>query len=241
MDQKLKLLLVDDEYGIRESLRDFFELDGFEVYEAKSGSEAVASLDNLTVDIVLSDVRMPEGDGRYLLNSIKARHPSKPKVVLMSGFTDLTVEEAYHEGAHGFLSKPFNPQTVANYLKSVMAGAGTELSAEISNSKWHEVLIQCRSLREAIELKQMACGQNGVFLPMNPVNLKPLQKVRIQFLEQNHWTIGEIKWTRHSETSARPMGIGIEFLYFSNEFKKELQKYLESQNPVATIPMKISA
>lgn len=102
-----RVLLVDDDVSLRATLSANLELEGFEVLEAASAREALSLLERETVDVVLTDIRMPERSGVQLFHDLKARFPDIP-VVLMTAFT--REEErfsAIDRGAYGVLSKPF--------------------------------------------------------------------------------------------------------------------------------------
>jgi DNA-binding NtrC family response regulator len=101
------ILIVDDEPLIREGLRFAFELDDFDVLEAEGANEALHLMQTQTIDLVLSDVRMPEGSGRDLLQKAQAMG-RPPSIILMTGFADLTHSEALRLGAAGLVSKPFD-------------------------------------------------------------------------------------------------------------------------------------
>ncbi|MFN8846495.1 MAG: response regulator [Bdellovibrionales bacterium] len=116
----LKMLIVDDELGISESLKDYFELENFEVQTASSGNKALEIMNKQSFDIVISDVRMPDGDGRFLLKAIRKIHPTKPIVIMMSGFSDLSIDEVLKEGGTALLSKPFQPHELLKIVKQVI-------------------------------------------------------------------------------------------------------------------------
>ncbi|MEX0798040.1 MAG: response regulator, partial [Bacteriovoracaceae bacterium] len=75
-----KLLIVDDETSIADLMRDALEIEGFEAYAVYSGNQAIEFLAKREVDLVVSDVRMPDGDGLFLLRSISSM-ANPPKVV----------------------------------------------------------------------------------------------------------------------------------------------------------------
>src|SRR4051794_40929547 len=87
------LLVVDDEPDLREALKTFFEMINFTVLCAGSGNTAFNLLQQEAVDIVLSDVRMPDGDGTELLQELR-RQGNQVPFVLMTGFADVSREKA---------------------------------------------------------------------------------------------------------------------------------------------------
>ncbi len=106
-EKSITVLVVDDEEGLREILSLEFSLRGFRVVSAACGRDAFDLVKKEKVDAVVSDVRMPNGDGIELLRNIKSFNPSI-RVLLMTGFADLTEAEATSLGAEKLLMKPFS-------------------------------------------------------------------------------------------------------------------------------------
>lgn len=103
----MKVLIVDDEATIRQSVGSFLTACGHEIGSAANGVEALQSLEEAgAVDVILSDVRMPRMNGLDLLHTVRVRHPGTP-VILMTGHGDEDVAAAaLQEGAHNYLKKP---------------------------------------------------------------------------------------------------------------------------------------
>ncbi|MDR1195704.1 MAG: response regulator [Endomicrobium sp.] len=106
--QKGRILIVDDEQGIRDLLISEFSKAGYEVFSAVNGEEAVSKLKTEKADIVITDVKMPKVDGLELLKFIKEKTP-ETEVIIITGYA--TVEnalDAMRSGAYDFVQKPFN-------------------------------------------------------------------------------------------------------------------------------------
>ena len=101
-----RVLVVDDEAAIRRTVCRMLEASGHVTCEASSGNQALALIaGGEAFDLVLSDVRMPDGDGVTTARELRRRVPGL-RVVLMSGFQDASDARA-QAGADGFLAKPF--------------------------------------------------------------------------------------------------------------------------------------
>lgn len=116
----VKLMLVDDEEGIRRflglTLNDF----GYEVVTASNGREALDLLENVKVDIVLTDIKMPVMDGIELLKSIKTKFPYI-EVVMLTGHGDLDLAiESLKSDAADFITKPVNDDVLEISLARVI-------------------------------------------------------------------------------------------------------------------------
>ncbi|NMO14506.1 response regulator [Pyxidicoccus fallax] len=112
-----RILLVDDEESLRITLAANLELEGHTVLEAASAEDALKVLSEHSVDVVLTDIRMPGLHGVDLLRRIKQDRPDMP-VVLMTAFTaEELVDDALAEGAFTVLPKPFD---VAHALDTIL-------------------------------------------------------------------------------------------------------------------------
>lgn len=114
---KGKVLVVDDEDDLRDGISQLLIVQGFTVLEARSGKEALGILDtDPNIVFVISDVRMPNGDGMYLLDEIRKRHPEIPVVLLLTGFSEHSEKDAINRGAIAMLSKPPDFDVINRYL-----------------------------------------------------------------------------------------------------------------------------
>ena len=102
------ILTVDDEEDIREILMDELKSVGATVVGAENGSMAMECLRKDTFDAVISDVKMPVGDGIWLMNEINKEFKIKPKLFLFTGSHDGGVEEMKKLGVIEIFLKPFN-------------------------------------------------------------------------------------------------------------------------------------
>ena len=101
-----KILVVDDDAGIRDALRMILEYEGYEVLSAPDGKTGLSDLDSTRIDAVLLDIKMPGMDGFEILDRIVAREDAPP-VLMISGHGDIaTAIEATRRGAVDFLEKP---------------------------------------------------------------------------------------------------------------------------------------
>ena len=104
---QVNILVAEDEDDLREILVSIFESEGSQVYAARDGNEAVEIINQHPVDIVVSDIRMPNCDGVKLLEAIRARNPEIPLVFLATGFADINEQEAKKKGAEELIRKPY--------------------------------------------------------------------------------------------------------------------------------------
>ncbi len=122
MDNKTRILIVDDEELIVELLQDYFEDKNFDVVTAFSGNTAFQILKNdSSTKMVVSDIRMGDGTGVDLLNQMQGLGKSKPPLVFVSGFSEITEEEAIEKGAVAYLHKPIDRKELLEVVKKNIA------------------------------------------------------------------------------------------------------------------------
>lgn len=206
----VSILVVDDDESFRQVTRHALEARGVTVYDAEGGKEAISILGLKPVNLILSDIRMPEMHGIELLHYCK-QHFSKVPMVLMTGFNDvIEVKEAYDIGAKGFLNKPF---TTAD-LEGALTEALKEDFPDINLAEKEKV--QKKTLKDATEfchilIDEFVTGSRIQF----PIYLK---------LSQDKM----VKLANHGEdlakgTVERLKEKGVKYLYLENEdFKKYL-------------------
>jgi response regulator RpfG family c-di-GMP phosphodiesterase len=103
------LLLVDDESGVLNALRRLFRGQGYTVLLASSGAEGLQVLAQQPVDLVLSDMRMPEMDGAQFLAEVRQRHPQAVRL-LLTGYADIgsTIAAINQGEIHRYIAKPWS-------------------------------------------------------------------------------------------------------------------------------------
>ena len=101
-----RILIVDDEDTLRETLMDYLELQGASVLEARNGNEAFDIIQNGGIDLVLSDIKMPECSGIELLKKVQTYERKTPPIIMMSGFTDFSESQIKDLGAKAMFMKP---------------------------------------------------------------------------------------------------------------------------------------
>nr|WP_309864969.1 response regulator [Desmospora profundinema] len=120
----MKLLIVDDQYGIRVLLKEVFTREGLEVFQAANGKVALEIIHVEHPDLILLDMKMPGMDGLELLRHLK-KEAVNPKVIMMTAYGELDmVEEATKLGALAHFTKPFDIEELrAEVLRQLLQSA----------------------------------------------------------------------------------------------------------------------
>jgi two-component system cell cycle response regulator len=113
------ILIVDDDEGIRDPMHEFMTKVGFNAFAAASAEEAIEVLKANTIEVVITDIKLPGQDGLELTDLIKANYDID--VIVMTGYRDnYSYEEAINKGASDFIFKPVRLEEVLLRLKRVL-------------------------------------------------------------------------------------------------------------------------
>ena len=119
MDDKLKILVVDDEDSLRISLASILELEGYEVQTAEDGFKAIELAKKEDFDIMFSDIRMPGITGTETFKEIKKIKPDIVGVMMTAYALNDLITDALNSGAFTCLSKPYEIDTVLSTIKDI--------------------------------------------------------------------------------------------------------------------------
>jgi DNA-binding NtrC family response regulator len=112
-----RVLIVDDETGILDSLRILLKNEGFIPFTAQGGRAGMEQIDELRPDIVLTDVRMPEVSGVQVLSTARQVDPEMPVILMTAQATLQSAMQAVNEGAFYYIQKPFRNDELITILR----------------------------------------------------------------------------------------------------------------------------
>jgi two-component system KDP operon response regulator KdpE len=130
---KRTILIVDDEPRILDSVRMNLELDGYQVFEATNGIQALEEVRRRLPDLVVMDVMMPELDGFEALRELRS-FSSVPVVLLTVKADERDVVRGLELGADDYVAKPFSPAVLLSRIKAVLRRADTPPQAPPSRT-----------------------------------------------------------------------------------------------------------
>ncbi|MGF1690349.1 sigma-54-dependent transcriptional regulator [Photobacterium kagoshimensis] len=155
-----RVLVVEDDEGLREALVDTLALAGYQWVEADSAEQALLLLKSESVDIVVSDVQMAGMDGLGLLRNIKQHWPKIP-VLLMTAYANIEdAVAAMKEGAIDYMAKPFAPEVLLNMV-SRYAPVKTESSHAIAADERSLKLLALADKVAKTDASVMVLGPSG--------------------------------------------------------------------------------
>jgi len=117
MEQKIKLLIVDDEEQFLDSIAQRLEMRGFDVTKAANGQQALDAAERDKFDLALLDLKMPGIDGKQVLERLKAKH-NFLEVIILTGHGSIdSAVECTRLGAFDYLPKPYELDNLLDVLK----------------------------------------------------------------------------------------------------------------------------
>ena len=120
MSTKGRILIVDDENVVRESLTQWFSADTYEVTPAASGKDALSMMAGREFDLALLDIKMPGMDGMELQARLKEADPDLP-IIIMTGFASVeTAVQALKQGAWDYITKPVDPDELSHLVANAI-------------------------------------------------------------------------------------------------------------------------
>jgi DNA-binding NtrC family response regulator len=120
MDQKVNILVVDDEEIVRDSLGSWLIDDGYEVSTAENGTKALEIFPTRSWDLCLVDLKMPGIDGIQLMEEFRRQVPEQLVIIMTAYATVDTAVKAMKEGAYDYMVKPFNPEDLSMTIRKII-------------------------------------------------------------------------------------------------------------------------
>ncbi len=115
------ILVVDDELSMREFLKILLEKEGYRILTAADGAEALSLAGRNTIDLVVSDIRMPGISGLELLAALKEKNPELPVIMITAFASPDDAVTAMKNGAFDYITKPFNVDEIKSVIESATA------------------------------------------------------------------------------------------------------------------------
>ena len=116
-----KVLIVDDQYGIRILLNEVLQKEGYDTYQAANGLQALEIVQENVPDLILLEMKIPGLDGLEILKRVKALYPDM-KGIIMTAYGELDmIQEAMDLGAITHFAKPFDIVDIREAVKKYLA------------------------------------------------------------------------------------------------------------------------
>ncbi|HWN81202.1 MAG TPA: response regulator, partial [Candidatus Udaeobacter sp.] len=164
------ILIVDDEFSVRDSLANWFRKDGLRVAVAAGAAEALRQLQNADFDVVLLDIKMPGTDGMELLPQLRAVDPHMAVIMITAYAAVETAVQALKLGAFDYVTKPIDPDELSHLVDNALEKrrlrtenlALREKVAELTPSGL--IVGESSEMRKVLDLVQSVAQTNATVL-----------------------------------------------------------------------------
>ena len=187
MSDKLKVLIVDDEPHMCESLKTLLSGHGYEIHTSNSGKEAIEQLSRGNFDLIILDIVMPEVDGFKVMEHIKDSGLNTLVIVMTGNASIESAVEALRKGAYDYLRKPFEHEKLLKTIKNVLDQKGLESDLNLakkdlneSEEKYHHLF---NTISDAIMVFD---GDSRKFVDVNDATINLYGYTREEFLNLSH-------------------------------------------------------
>ena len=155
MSQKRRILIVDDEPSVRNSLREWFLEDGFAVETAEDGNAALAQMTKEPFDILIVDLKMPGMDGIALQQRVREIDP-RATIIILTAFASVeTAVQALKLGAFDYITKPVDPDELSNTVRNALRQKALEEENVRLKAKVSELTMPAQIVGESPRMKRV--------------------------------------------------------------------------------------
>ncbi|MGK7921556.1 MAG: response regulator [Trichodesmium sp.] len=164
-----KILLVDDEPGLREAVQAYLEDSGFHVNVASNPNEGWDILQSNIPDLVITDIMMPQVDGYQFLQKLREDERFKALPVVFLTAKGMTTDriQGYQAGCDAYLSKPFDPEELVAIVENLL-----ERRASVKTANEGENTTDIAALASQVaEIKAMLMGKSGITQTPSPIKI----------------------------------------------------------------------
>ncbi len=164
---KSRVLVIDDEAAIRDSMRMILEYEGYECLGAATGQDGLAQVERESPDLVFLDIKMPGMDGLEVLQRLKALDEAPPVVIISGHGTTSTAVEATKLGAFDFIDKPLARERVLLAIRNALAESRLKdenRSLKKAAEARHQLVGESPTLKQVTEAVRRAAPTNATVL-----------------------------------------------------------------------------
>lgn len=187
--------MVDDEADLREIICDELQFEGAIVDTANSVAEALLKIESNPYELILSDMRMPGGDGRDLVHQVRQKYGLSSRIILLTGFADLKIEEAYNIGAEGYVCKPYHLNDLKKLIQRILNPK--DINAWPDSMGRETVLSIDLNFSKAFESYQIHWGRGGFSINFSRQVQISSEILRLRFPDGD--LVGLWRWSQKSK------------------------------------------
>ena len=236
-----QVLIADDEPDLGELLAVEFQNRGFAATYVLDGIKAFNVLNATNVDVLVTDIRMPNLDGLELTRRLKTRNPRSPLVLFMSAYSDVALPEAYGAGAEGYFTKPFRLSELVLEVERLLKPPAERWSRSPSEAAPQLIEGMLPAGDQDGGAGLAAFGRGGVALRISNMPLFVGQTVALDLhMESGPFTQiegnGIVRWFAQDADGDPAQFCGIEFTYLTSETRTAFAQWAGTKHIVPYIP-----
>jgi CheY-like chemotaxis protein len=228
------ILIVDDEPQLLEIFGSWLATAGCrKLHTAADGRGALAVLETTSIDLLVTDIRMPIMDGITLVRRLGETGESIPSVIFVSGFGEIDHREMYALGVEAFLSKPLLQNDFLRIVERTLAERPSLWLTPMDIAPRQSMLIQVDRMGEAAGTHSFRLGRGGFSTPYpGSANLgKVAFRCRFPAEQREMAGQGYVRWFSKTDQT-----VGIEFAFLDATCRSWLLEMIASTNPRSFIP-----
>lgn len=221
------LLVVDDESDLRDIVASELEFMGATVHQAENIVAAQKIINQHKIDLIISDIRMPGGTGIDLLDIVKAKNEAAP-MILITGFADITTEDAFDKGAEALVNKPFKLDDLiklaVRYTSPLKERFNESVPADKTITAPEDIHFGRGGLSLAIDTK----GKR--------IDVGEAVKFDFNYNNQKFSGEGICRWLRVPDMGNGKAVMGVEFMKLNEDSLEKFGQMFEGKKVVPYIP-----
>ena len=233
------ILVVDDEPDLCDLLAFELEGAGYSTKVANSGPEALAIVQQHTIDLIISDIRMPGMDGLTMLKELGASAAKIPPVIFVTGYADISLVDAFDSGAVAIFAKPVEYEALMRAVSRCVEPDLVRRSGKIRVDASLSIDLKVDSA--CFKCNTVNVGRGGAFIAtvgkMPPIGSKLSFKIRFEDgIYSPLEGVATVRWHRSNTVSNLPAGMGIEFEELTPTARKNLVLLINDLQSNSYIP-----
>lgn len=230
--QEAAILFVEDEPFLRETMGAWLEQKAGRVLCAEHGAAALVILAANKIDLVVTDVRMPVMDGITLVKKLSRASTHMPHVILVTGFSDLSLREAYQMGVDGVVEKPINREELLGAMERSLTGPDELWRQTRDVLPNRQLKVSFPSLGAAFKEKRIAFGRRGFCIESAALHEGPVE-FAVDFKADQRVLSGQgvVRWAAPQDRQ-----VGIEITHVDDASRAWVIDLVEQSRPISFIP-----
>ena len=228
------ILVVDDELELLEIFSAWLGRNGYRVFTAPNGAEALNVLRTQKVDLLLSDIRMPVMDGVTLVRTLNQMETPPPKIIFVTGYGNFSRREIFAMGVEALLDKPLSRPVLIEALDRCLLDSADKWLTPSLLPIEQRVTLQLDGLKEAAEASAFTLGHGGCCVACDlPLKEGLPVELSVRFVREA-LTLdaqGTVVWVDAEQGNA-----GVAFDFLQPQCRSWVMAWINSEKPRSFVP-----